>query len=468
MTSFAALGLSPLIIKQLGNHNFTVPFPIQQAAIPDALAGKDLLGRAPTGSGKTLAFGLPMLDRLAASGVSVPRKPRGLIVVPTRELALQIQDRLSTLAQPLGLRVLELVGGVNLNKQIRLLAAPVDIAVVTPGRAQQLLQLEQLDFSHVVITAIDEADHMADVGFLPQVSDLLRATPAHSQRMLFSATLDEDVAALVEDFLDEPVTHSTADVSAAVDTMTHIRLQVATKEEKDGLVRRIAQREGKTIMFMRTKYNVDRQVKKLRRLGLDVAGLHGNMGQTTRTQVIDGFTRGTIPVLVATDIAARGIDISQVDLVVHIDPPAEHKGYLHRAGRTARAGSVGTVATIVLPTQIKEVDRLLKTAGVSAQTFTLAPDSPQLDRLVGPAMAVVSDQQPVLKKQQLPRRKTEGKAPTADVEKRNKRRTDNQQQRNRKQKAHRSAWGGDPQVTSRGSQNSQGKNRRRRVRSGLR
>lgn len=382
MTSFADLGLPRDIVRVLHKQGITDAFPIQQAAIPDVLAGKDVLGRGPTGSGKTFTFGLPMAARLEGAP-SKSGKPRGLILAPTRELATQIRERLEEPAGALGLRVIEVVGGVNINHHIRALAAPVDILVATPGRAQDLVNQGYLHLDRVEITALDEADQMADMGFIPQVRKLLDMTPSGGQRLLFSATLDGDVDKLVKRYMHCPVTHSTAPVEAAVDTMEHYRLLVGNRDTRAEIVTQIAARKGKTIMFMRTKHGVDRQVKKLRRVGIHAQGLHGDKGQGARTRAIEGFTDGSTPVLVATDIAARGIDIDDVSLVVHIDPPAEHKAYLHRAGRTARAGTTGTVVTLVMDEQRKEVATLLKKAGVDAPEVQVQPLSPELIKITG-------------------------------------------------------------------------------------
>jgi len=382
MTTFADLGLPRAIVNVLGKQGITEPFPIQEAAIPDALAGKDVLGRGPTGSGKTFTFGLPMLARLAGAP-STPGHPRGLVLAPTRELASQIRERLEDPAAALGLRVLDVVGGVNINHHIRSLASPVDLLVATPGRAEDLINQKKLSFDSVAITALDEADQMADMGFLPQVRKLLDRTPKDGQRLLFSATLDGDVEKLIARYMHDPVTHSTAPVQAAVDTMDHYRLMVGGREERNEIALQIAAREGKTIMFMRTKHGVDRQVKKLRRAGIHAQGLHGDKGQGARTRALEGFADGSTPVLVATDIAARGIDVDDVSLVVHVDPPAEHKAYLHRAGRTARAGTSGTVVTLVMGDQAKEVAQLLRKAGVDAPEVRVAPLSESLVTITG-------------------------------------------------------------------------------------
>lgn len=382
MTTFADLGLPNAIVSVLQKQGIAEPFPIQEAAIPDALAGEDVLGRGPTGSGKTFTFGLPMLARLAGAP-STPGHPRGLVLAPTRELATQIRERLDDPAAALGLRVLDVVGGVNINHHIRSLAAPVDVLVATPGRAEDLINQKKLSFDSVQITALDEADQMADMGFLPQVRKLLDRTPKNGQRLLFSATLDGDVEKLIERYMHDPVTHSTAPVEAAVDTMEHYRLMVGGREQRNDIALQIAAREGKTIMFMRTKHGVDRQVKKLRRVGIPAQGLHGDKGQGARTRALEGFADGSTPVLVATDIAARGIDVDDVSLVVHVDPPAEHKAYLHRAGRTARAGTSGTVVTLVMDEQAKDVAQLLRKAGVDAPEVKVAPMSETLVTITG-------------------------------------------------------------------------------------
>lgn len=383
MTTFADLKLPVPVVHELTRLGITTPFPIQAAAIPDALQGKDVLGRGPTGSGKTFTFGLPMIARLAQAGASRPRHPRGLILAPTRELVAQIKDRLDPLAAAMGLRIVDVVGGVAISRHIQALVTPVDILVATPGRAQDLINQGELFLDSVQITALDEADHMADMGFLPQVRKLLDLTPKDGQRLLFSATLDGDVDKLVQRYLTTPVTHSTAPVEAAVDTMTHYRLLVGDRDSRNDIVLRIAARDGKTIMFMRTKHGVDRQVKKLRRVGINALGIHGDKGQTTRTTAIEGFTSGDVPVLVATDIAARGIDISGVSLVVHVDPPAEHKAYLHRSGRTARAGTSGAVVTLVMQEQRDEVEKMCHKAGVNASEIDVVARPGELTRLTG-------------------------------------------------------------------------------------
>lgn len=422
MTTFADLGLSHDIVRVLNKQGITTPFPIQAAAIPDALSGKDVLGRGPTGSGKTFTFGLPMLSRLAESGVSKPSHPRGLVLAPTRELATQIQQRLEEPAAALGLRVLAVVGGVNIHNHIRSLARPVDVLVATPGRAQDLIDQGKLFFDNVTITALDEADQMADMGFLPQVRKLLQLTPDDGQRLLFSATLDGEVNKLVNQFMHDPVTHSTAPVEAAVDTMNHHLIFIGTREARNDVVLRLGARKGKTIMFMRTKHGVDRQAKKLRRVGINALPLHGDKGQGSRTKAIEGFADGSVPVLVATDIAARGIDIADVSLVVHVDPPAEHKAYLHRSGRTARGGDSGTVVTLVTDEQRDEVAKLIKKAGVDHTDLDISDranpaSSPELAHMTGARkpkgepLGPPHQQQPKKQSQKKPRNRSQNQGP---------------------------------------------------------
>lgn len=362
-SEFGKLGLDDCITKELSAEGITKPFPIQAAAIPAAVEGRDVLGRGPTGSGKTFTFGLPMIQ-LLRRGASKPKKPRGVVLVPTRELATQVRSRLDPIANAAGQRLLEVVGGVKIQRNITALARPVDILVATPGRALDLQGQGMLDFSDVKVVAIDEADQMADMGFLPQVTKLLDRMPKQAQHLLFSATLDGDVQVLVDKYMRDPVTHSTGEATASVDTMRHLLGVVESREERNELVVAIGKLRKRTVMFMRTKYAVDRQVKKLVRAGVPAVGIHGNKGQNTRQAALDGFTEGTSTVLVATDIAARGIDVKDVELVVHIDPPAEHKAYVHRAGRTARAGASGTVVTLSFADQQADTEKMMAKAGV--------------------------------------------------------------------------------------------------------
>ena len=381
MPSFAALGLPEPVLRTLAAEGFTAPFPIQAATLPDTLAGRDLLGRGQTGSGKTLAFGLALLSRLAG-GRAEARRPRGLVLVPTRELAQQVVDAVAPHAKALRLTVAAVVGGLSFNRQAGDLKYGVDLLVATPGRLKDHTDQGTCDLSAVEVTAIDEADRMADMGFLPQVRALLDQTPADGQRLLFSATLDGDVATLVRRYLHDPVSRAVAPSAAPVATMEHHLLVVDTAA-KPRVVTEIAARDGRTILFVRTKHGVDRLVKTLRRDGVAAGALHGGKAQNARNRAIDAFKEGRTPVLVATDVAARGIHVDDVSLVVHVDPPADPKDYLHRAGRTARAGESGTVVTMVTPPERGEVDRLTRLAGVRAPSTPVGPGTDALVRITG-------------------------------------------------------------------------------------
>jgi superfamily II DNA/RNA helicase len=381
MPSFTDLGLPAPVLRALAAGGFTAPFPIQAATLPDTLAGRDLLGRGQTGSGKTLAFGLALLSRLAG-GHAQPRRPRGLVLVPTRELAQQVVEALVPYAKALGLTVTSVVGGMSFNRQAGELQRGVDLLVATPGRLTDHTKQRTCDLSAVEVTAIDEADRMADMGFLPQVRAILDLTPADGQRLLFSATLDGDVATLVQRYLHDPVTRAVASSTAQVETMEHHLLHVDTAA-KPRVVAEIAARDGRTILFVRTKHGVDRLVKTLRRDGVVAGALHGGKAQNARNRAIAEFKDGHTPVLVATDVAARGIHIDDVSLVVHVDPPADPKDYLHRAGRTARAGEAGTVVTIVTAPERREVDRLTRLAGVRAAIAEVGPGDAALARITG-------------------------------------------------------------------------------------
>ncbi|MFD3424791.1 DEAD/DEAH box helicase [Nocardia fluminea] len=381
--TFAELGLPVELVQTLRNAGIDKPFPIQAATIGDALAGRDVLGRGPTGSGKTLAFGLPMLTRLAQGSQSKPGRPRGLVLVPTRELATQIEKALEDGARSLGLRVASVVGGAPIKRQADRLARGVDLLIATPGRLDDLIKQRNADLSDVTITALDEADHMADMGFLPQVTRLLDRTPKQGQRLLFSATLDGDVDKLVKRYMHSPVTHSTAPAEASVSTMTHHLLYVRDKNIKRTVATEIAAREGLTIMFVRTKHGADRLAKQLRGAGVDAGSLHGGKAQNNRVRTLAAFADGSVPVLVTTDVAARGIHIDGVSLVVHFDPPAEHKAYLHRAGRTARAGEDGVVVTLVTDEERKDVTAMTRKAGVRTDGVDVRPGDRNLVEITG-------------------------------------------------------------------------------------
>ena len=381
MPSFAELGLPEPVLRALTAEGFTEPFPIQAATLPDTIAGRDLLGRGQTGSGKTLAFGLAILSRLAG-GRAQARQPRGLVLVPTRELATQVVDALAPFAKALGLTVTSVVGGMSFSRQAAELNRGIDLLVATPGRLTDHTTQRTCDLSQISITAIDEADRMADMGFLPQVRRILDLTPADGQRLLFSATLDGDVGTLVRQYLTDPVTRSIASSTAQVETMEHHVLHVDTAS-KPRVVTEIAARDGRTILFVRTKHGVDRLVKTLRRDGINAGALHGGKAQNARNRAIADFKDGQTPVLVATDVAARGIHVDDVSLVVHVDPPADPKDYLHRAGRTARAGDSGTVVTMVTAAERRDVERLTRLAGVRATNTEVAPGDAALIEITG-------------------------------------------------------------------------------------
>jgi superfamily II DNA/RNA helicase len=373
-TTFAALGLPERLVVALARRGMDAPFAIQTRAVPDALAGRDVLGRGETGSGKTLAFGLPMLARLAA-GERTGAHPRGLVLVPTRELAQQVHDALQPLAQPLGLRVAAVYGGASMGRQISALRRGVDVVVATPGRLQDLVDQREAWLGGITLTALDEADHMADLGFLPAVRALLDLTPSEGQRMLFSATLDRGVDTLARQYLTDPAVHAVASASSPVAAMDH-RVFAVQPDAKVGIAAEIASRPGRTLFFVRTKHGADRLAMQLRRTGVEAGAIHGNLTQGARTRALDAFSRGEARVLVATDVAARGIHVDDVDLVVHFDPPADAKDYLHRSGRTARAGSAGTVLSLLLPDQVRENQRMRERAGVDANAAAVVPGHP--------------------------------------------------------------------------------------------
>ncbi|MFK4088302.1 DEAD/DEAH box helicase [Kribbella sp. NPDC020789] len=378
---FAALGLAPRLVQRLARDGITAPFPIQEATIPDALAGKDVLGRGQTGSGKTLGFGLPTLMRLAG-GHTESRRPRGMILVPTRELAMQVHDALEPLAHVMGVTLKLIAGGLPYPKQIESLRRGVDLLIATPGRLIDLCEQGAADLGAVEVAVLDEADHMCDMGFMPAVTTLLDMTPATGQRLLFSATLDNDVDKIVKTYLKDPVQHSTESGQASVSTMEH-HLLVIEPGHKQSLTAELASRDGRTIVFVRTKLGADRVATQLRDRGVMAAALHGGLTQGARNRTLDQFKDGSVPVLVATDVAARGIHVDDVGLVVQADPPAEHKDYLHRAGRTARAGGKGAVVTLLLPHQRRGMIRMAETAGVEAEPVRARPGDELVTELTG-------------------------------------------------------------------------------------
>ncbi len=380
--SFAELGVPAPLVRVLTERGITEPFPIQTATLPDALAGRDVLGRGKTGSGKTLAFSLPLVATLAGRRTQASR-PSGLVLAPTRELATQITAVLEPLATASGLRVTTIFGGVSQSKQVSALRSGVDIVVACPGRLEDLMRQKLVHLDQVTTTVLDEADHMADLGFLPGVTRILAATPAGGQRMLFSATLDNGVDKLVQRFLSQPVLHSVDEVNDAPAAMTHHVFHVGGVQQKKDLVQRLASGTGRRILFMRTKHQARKLAKQLTDSGVPSVDLHGNLSQPARDRNLAAFTNGTARVLVATDIAARGVHVDGVELVVHVDPPMEHKAYLHRSGRTARAGSDGDVVTVVLPEQRKDTQQLLRKAGITVRPSDVHADSAEVHNLVG-------------------------------------------------------------------------------------
>ena len=374
---FAALGLSQRLVERLARDGITTPFPIQTATIPDAMAGKDVLGRGQTGSGKTLAFGLPALSRLDNGQKASPRRPRALVLVPTRELAMQVSDALEPLVHVLGLRHKLVAGGLSYTTQINALNRGVDLLIATPGRLKDLVEREAVILDAIEICVLDEADHMADMGFMPEVTAILDQMPAGGQRMLFSATLDKGVDKLVEGYLTDPVTHSTDDAKASVTTMEHHVLLIDPMHKKT-ITAEVANRSGRTVVFVRTKLGADRVALQLREQGVFAAALHGGLNQGARNRVLGAFRDGSLPVLVATDVAARGIHVDDVSVVLQVDPPADHKDYLHRSGRTARAGDKGTVVTLALPHQRRTMERMAREAGIDAVPTKAVPGDERL------------------------------------------------------------------------------------------
>jgi superfamily II DNA/RNA helicase len=360
VTSFADLGLRAEFVDALTAQGIVDPFPIQHATIEDALAGRDVCGKAQTGSGKTLAFGLPLLQRIEPAR---PGHPTALVLVPTRELAKQVVDVLSPLAKDVGARVAAFYGGTSMERQIRNLRRRIEVAVATPGRLIDLLDRDELDLDNVRTLVIDEADRMADMGFLPQVEWVLRRVPDDRQTLLFSATLDREVDVLVRRYMRDPVRHEVVSETKTVDEMTHRFLKVHEMDRVKVLAA-ISGGVARTMVFVRTKRGADRLVSQLRREGLIAGAIHGDLKQSAREAALRDFQAGHHAVLVATDVAARGIHVDDVDVVVHFDPPEEHKGYVHRSGRTARAGREGVVATFVLWNQELEVERLQKRLGL--------------------------------------------------------------------------------------------------------
>ena len=394
-SSFAELGVAPALVAALAAAGVDTPFPIQAATLRDSLAGRDVLGRGRTGSGKTIAFALPVVTSLTGSGRRAqPRRPRALILVPTRELATQVATALTPLAAACRLRVATVFGGVGQHPQVNALRQGVDILVACPGRLEDLINQNHCRLDAVEVTVLDEADHMADLGFLPGVKRLLDATPPRTQRLLFSATLDNGIDVLVRRYLENPAVHSVDDVTAPPPEMTHHVLEVAA-DNKASVVRELASGLGRSLLFTRTKHGAKKLAKYLNAAGVPAVELHGNLSQPIRQRNLAAFSAGTARVMVATDIAARGIHVDDITLVVHVDPPTEHKAYLHRSGRTARAGSAGDVVTVMTRDQERDVRTLARQAGISPTVISVRPGDQRILALTGPHAALVTPPPPV-------------------------------------------------------------------------
>ncbi|MEU8850674.1 DEAD/DEAH box helicase [Streptomyces sp. NPDC048564] len=379
--SFADLAMPAQLLATLGREGVTVPFPIQAATLPNSLAGRDVLGRGRTGSGKTLAFGLAVLARTAGQRAE-PRQPLALVLVPTRELAQQVTDALTPYARSVNLRLATIVGGMSIGRQVNALRAGAEMVVATPGRLKDLIDRGDCRLDAVDITVLDEADQMADMGFMPQVTALLDQVRPGGQRMLFSATLDRNVDLLVRRYLSDPVVHSVDPSAGAVTTMEHHILHVHDAD-KHRTTTEIAARDGRVIMFLDTKHAVDRLTKHLLSSGVRAAALHGGKSQPQRTRTLAQFKTGHVTVLVATNVAARGIHVDNLDLVVNVDPPSDHKDYLHRGGRTARAGESGSVVTLVTPDQRRDMNRLMALAGITPRVAQVRSGEAELSRITG-------------------------------------------------------------------------------------
>src|SRR4051812_28668564 len=391
--TFASLGLPQTLVTALERRGIHSPFAIQASALPDALAGRDVLGKAATGSGKTLAFGLPMLARLGEDVRRGPRAPRGLVLVPTRELAQQVADNLAPLGQALGLFVSTVYGGAPMHRQIQQLRRGVDVVIATPGRLLDLMGQREADLSEVVVTVLDEADFMADLGFLPDVTELLNATDPSAQRLLFSATLDSEVDTLVRRYLKDPARHEVKSAADAAPPAEHLAYSLAFRD-KLLVAQELAARPGRTLVFARTQMGVDRLTENLRAVGIKAEAIHGGMPQGARRRALEEFTDARSPVLVAPDVAPRGIHVDDVSLVLHYDPPADAKTYQHRSGRTARAGASGVVVSLLLPDQVGQAKRRFRQARVEPVVTRVRPGDAPLAELVASGVPVEPVERP--------------------------------------------------------------------------
>ena len=409
--SFVDLGVPADLVALLTERGITAPTPIQTATLPDSLAGRDVLGRGRTGSGKTYAFLLPMVARLSTSGrKAAPKRPRALILAPTRELVGQIDAALQPLAAAAGLSTRTVFGGVGQSPQVVGLRRGVDIVIACPGRLEDLIGQGHCDLGSVEVTVLDEADHMADLGFLPAVRRILDRTPQQGQRMLFSATLDRAIDVIVKRYLSKPAVHQADSAQSPVAEMDHHVLHISREHRVPVLVD-LASAPGRTVVFTRTKHGAKALARQLNRSGVPTVDLHGNLSQNARTRNMASFHSGEATTLVATDIAARGIHVDDVALVVHADPPSEHKAYLHRSGRTARAGAAGTVITLMTDDQRRDVQSLTRAAGIKPKTTRIdGPAHPMLTTLApgerslpGGLVAAPQEQQPKRQRRQAPK-----------------------------------------------------------------
>jgi superfamily II DNA/RNA helicase len=377
---FDSLGVEPALVEVLASQGITTAFPIQAMTVADALAGRDVCGKAKTGSGKTLAFGVPMLQRTMGNEATEPGRPRGLVLVPTRELAVQVHDVLEPLADAIGLRLVAVYGGADIDRQVKKLRRGVDVIIATPGRLIDLGDRGELTVADIETLVLDEADRMADMGFMPQVEWVLRRLERDHQTLLFSATLDGAVDRLVSRYLTDPVMHEVASPQTTVEEMEHRFLHVH-QMDRVKVAAAICRNVSKSIVFVRTKRGADRLVEQLRKEGVDAAAIHGDLRQANRERTLKDFSEGKLPALVATDVAARGLDIDAVDVVIHFDPPEDHKAYLHRSGRTARAGEAGVVVTLVQWNQVLEVERIQTRIGLRMPIVEIFSNDPRLANL---------------------------------------------------------------------------------------
>ncbi|MCU1613353.1 MAG: box helicase domain protein [Frankiales bacterium] len=391
--TFGQLGLPQQLVTALERRDIRSPFAIQVSALPDALAGRDVLGKAATGSGKTLAFGLPLLARIGQDGRRGPRAPRGLVLVPTRELAQQVHDNLAPLGQAIGVHVTTVYGGAPMYRQIQQLRRGTDVVIATPGRLKDLINQGEATLAEVVVTVLDEADFMADLGFLPDVTELLDQTDPAGQRLLFSATLDGEVDKLVRRYLKDPARHEVVRPGEAATPAEHRAYSLAFRD-KLPVAQELASRPGRTLVFVRTQMGVDRLTENLQAVGIRAEAIHGGMPQGARRRALEEFTDARSPVLVATDVAARGIHVDDVSLVLHYDPPADSKTYLHRSGRTARAGAGGVVVSLLLPDQVGQAKRRFRQAKVDPDVSRIRPGDAPITELVASGVAVEPKERP--------------------------------------------------------------------------